>query len=126
MRIGAQAFLLLEALVALAVFAIVGGGFLLAYQNLIGATLESERQRVVQQVTLNALRELQARPAEEFQDVVELPDLENGRMRLSVEPLEMRSQDDVVLSNLWRLQIAFTPGRESSYPAMEREVYAYE
>lgn len=106
-----RAFSLFEILVALGVFAVAVTGLALALDAAVGSALEARERTLARSVLESRLAFCLANPPLEGRRVVEAADNNGVRIEESLDPVELKTSNGVILPGMYRLAIEARWGR---------------
>lgn len=103
-KTGLPGFTLVEALVALGVFAFAVMGFLLAFESALQAAREVRREALVRQILEDRMAWLESAPLEPAENRIEGP-LPGMVIREEIARETMMDEERTVLEGFWRLRV---------------------
>jgi len=111
-RRGRQGFLLLEVLLALAVFGMAATGFAIALQRTADLASAAQREMRVTRLLESALIEAMSNPVlEERSDSIDIEEMSNEGMKMetNIKPMEeMENEDGQILQEMFHIEVKAT------------------
>ncbi|MGJ8724363.1 MAG: hypothetical protein ACSHYB_07390 [Roseibacillus sp.] len=125
-RSPAGGFVMMEVIISVALFAMVGTAMVVAINDIGNLTFELHRGQRLSRILDSELRRTMSLPnLEEGKESVSLDEL-GVEIETLVEPmLEMENQDGQVLSNMFRIQVSAYWWADGEYQSQSTETWRY-
>lgn len=122
----ARAFLLLEVVLALAVFSMAATGFVVALQRMSQAASQAQIEMRVTRILESALSETLSMPVLEPDERVEPVEGEDIELLVQIEPLmELENQEGVELQEMFLIRITARWYENATWQEREVETWRY-
>lgn len=121
-----RGFVMMEVLIAVSLFAIVGTAMVVAINDVGNLTFELHRGQRLSRILDSELRRAMSMPnLEEGKEVRELEEL-GVEIETLIEPIEeMENQDGQVLSNMFRIKVSAYWWADGEYQSQTTETWRY-